>query len=188
MASSASVVAFMLRCRQASRPTSCNVYLRKPHPNLQLLRQPVRCSSKSSQGLAAEPSTPPHQSPFPSQRSSNSPPSQTRAAHSSTLWTALKSLFGFKPKPFTPSRINALNNPYRARKKWPPDFRTLHPKHQFHFEKTFRRRLKLKYLRPRWIKGTKVVQFGLMTGIVLYWIFFLQVEGKEGTVWDAVSI
>lgn len=33
-----------------------------------------------------------------------------------------------------------------------------------------------------------MVQFGLMTAIVLYWFFFMQVEGKDGTFWDAVSV
>lgn len=32
------------------------------------------------------------------------------------------------------------------------------------------------------------MQFAMMVAIVGYWIFFLQVEGKEGTPFDAVGV
>jgi hypothetical protein len=88
---------------------------------------------------------------------------------------------GFVPAPF-----NAINNPYRARKKWPPDFKNLHPKHQFRYEKTYRRRLKLKYARPRWTKATKIVQWTLIYGVLFYWVFLLDM-GDDGTPFDNVG-
>lgn len=35
--------------------------------------------------------------------------------------------------------------------------------------------------------GTKIVQYGLMVVIVVYWVFFLKVEGESGTPFDAVG-
>ena len=52
-------------------------------------------------------------------------------------------------------------NPHRAQKTWPPDFTKMHPKHQFRLERKYRRRSKLKFARPRWVKGVKLAQWGL---------------------------
>ena len=107
-----------------------------------------------------------------------------------SIWTAVKQVLGIKSKlatDYVPASFNAINNPYRARKTWPPDFGNLHPKHQFHYEKTYRRRMKLKYARPRWVKATKIVQWGSIYGIFFYWIFFLEVEGENVTPFDVVS-
>ncbi|KAL8735259.1 MAG: hypothetical protein Q9181_002891 [Wetmoreana brouardii] len=52
-------------------------------------------------------------------------------------------------------------NPYKARKPWPPDFSKLDPKYQFRLERRYRRRQKLKYLRPGWVKGVKLAQWGI---------------------------
>jgi hypothetical protein len=106
-----------------------------------------------------------------------------------SIWTAIKSVLGVKPKlasDFVPAPFNVVNNPYRARKKWPPNFKNLHPKHQFHYEKTYRRRLKLKYARPTWTKATKIVQWSLIYGVLFYWIFLLEM-GDDGTPFDNVS-
>ena len=106
-----------------------------------------------------------------------------------SIWTALKTVFGIKPKlasDFVPAPFNVINNPYRARKKWPPNFKNLHPKHQFHYEKTYRRRMKLKYARPTWTKATKIVQWALIYGVLFYWIFLLEM-GDDGTPFDNVS-
>ena len=53
-------------------------------------------------------------------------------------------------------RLTIHNNPFRAKKEWPPDFSKLHPKHQFRFEKRYRRRAKLRYLPPNWVRGVKI--------------------------------
>ncbi|KAF2093237.1 hypothetical protein NA57DRAFT_48917 [Rhizodiscina lignyota] len=59
-----------------------------------------------------------------------------------------KSLFDFE------------NNPYKAKKTWPPDFDKLSHKHQFRLERRYRRRSKLKWARPTWTKGVKLAQWG----------------------------
>lgn len=55
-------------------------------------------------------------------------------------------------------------NPYTAQKIWPPDFTKMHPKHQFRLERRYRRRAKLKWARPRWVKATKLAQWGICSG------------------------
>lgn len=49
-------------------------------------------------------------------------------------------------------------NPYKAKRLWPPDFTKIPPKHQFRLERKYKRRAKLKWARPRWTKGVKLVQ------------------------------
>ncbi|ERF68418.1 hypothetical protein EPUS_03736 [Endocarpon pusillum Z07020] len=186
----------MLRCRQAGQFTSQS--RRKTLHGLQFSDQNRPASTTTSSPRTAPSTTfrfPSQTSPSPSPsslprgtyRPTSRRPTQVRTAQPLNLWTAIKSIFGWKPTPapYTPAPFTATTNPYRARKTWPPDFTTLHPKHQFHFEKTYRRRAKLKYARPRWTKGTKIVQFALTVLIVGYWVFFLEVEGEGGTFWDA---
>lgn len=198
MAASSRPISFMLRCRQAGQFTSQSRWKPLHLHGLQCGDQNRHASTTTSPPRTAPSTTfrfPSQTSPSPSPlpRGTYSPtprrPTQIRTAQPLNLWTAIKSVFGWKPTPapYTPAPFTARTNPYRARKTWPPDFTTLHPKHQFHFEKTYRRRAKLKYARPRWIKGTKIAQFALTVLIVGYWIFFLEVEGEGGTFWDAVS-
>jgi hypothetical protein len=56
------------------------------------------------------------------------------------------------------------NNPYKAQRPWPPDFSKMDPKGQFRLERRFRRRAKLAYTRPGWIKGVKLAQYGSVMG------------------------
>ena len=53
-------------------------------------------------------------------------------------------------------------NPYKASKKWPPDFSKLPPNKQFRLERKYRRRVQLKWARPLWMKTTKIAQMGLI--------------------------
>jgi hypothetical protein len=122
-------------------------------------------------------------------------PTQSPTAQTLNLWTAIKSVFGWKPPPapLPAPPFNVINNPYRARKQWPPDFTSLHPKHQFRYEKTFRRRAKLKHTMPRWNKGTRVAQLLLTVALVGFWFFFLDIEeddeAEEGrTFYQAVYL
>ncbi|KAJ9605528.1 hypothetical protein H2200_010185 [Cladophialophora chaetospira] len=106
-----------------------------------------------------------------------------------TSWAL--SLVGIAPKPsatYTPAPFRAINNPYRARKRWPPDFRNLDPKQQFHFEKTYRRRAALKWARPRWNKIVKLVQQSLITIVILYFVFILEPDHGQGTPFDGFRI
>ncbi|KAF2432049.1 hypothetical protein EJ08DRAFT_659399 [Tothia fuscella] len=65
------------------------------------------------------------------------------------------------------------NNPFRAKKEWPPDFSKLSPKHQFRFERRYRRRAKLAWARPGWKKGTKLVQYGLSIFVLGYGVLYM---------------
>lgn len=53
-------------------------------------------------------------------------------------------------------------SPYQPKRQWPPDMSKLSPKHQFRLERKYRRRAALKYARPRWVKATKLVQWGVI--------------------------
>lgn len=56
-----------------------------------------------------------------------------------------------------------FTNPYKAQRSWPPDFSKLHPKAQFRLERKYKRRAKLKWARPRWTKGVKLAQMGVIS-------------------------
>jgi hypothetical protein len=63
-------------------------------------------------------------------------------------------------------------NKYPAKKKWPPNLRALTDKQQFRFERKFKRRIKAKSIRPEWNKWTKVVQWSMISFIVVYGVLF----------------
>lgn len=50
------------------------------------------------------------------------------------------------------------NNPYRARKVWPPDFSQLSPQQQLRLEKKHKRRVALAGYSPKWDKGVRLVR------------------------------
>jgi hypothetical protein len=107
-----------------------------------------------------------------------------------TFWPWVRSMLGFPPKPAQnppPLPFRAHNNPYRARKKWPPDLETLDPKQQFYYEKTYRRRAKLKWARPKWNKGIKLIQQTLITFTIIYFVFICEPANGVGTPFDGVS-
>ena len=54
-------------------------------------------------------------------------------------------------------------NPYRAKRLWPPDFAKLSPKDQFKLERRYRRRSKLAWARPKWTKYTKIAQLSMIS-------------------------
>lgn len=66
------------------------------------------------------------------------------------------------PKPL----FDFERNPYKAKRPWPPDFSKLSSKHQFRFERRYKRRAKLKWARPGWTKFTKLAQWGSILGMV----------------------
>lgn len=88
------------------------------------------------------------------------------------------SFFRKPPPPQEP--FDFTRNRYRAKKTWPPDFSKLSPKEQFRFEKKFRRRNKLAWARPRWVKFTKLMQWGLIGTFTVYGVLFYDWEKKEG--------
>ncbi|KAL1965039.1 hypothetical protein VTN77DRAFT_6099 [Rasamsonia byssochlamydoides] len=70
-------------------------------------------------------------------------------------------------------------SPYKPKRQWPPDMSKLSPKHQFRLERKYRRRAALKYARPKWVKATKLVQWGLIGFILIYAVLFMEWETQD---------
>ncbi|KAI9903204.1 hypothetical protein N3K66_002556 [Trichothecium roseum] len=68
------------------------------------------------------------------------------------------------------------NNPYQARKVWPPDFTRLSPQQQLRFEKKYKRRLYLSHYNPRWDKGVKMLQLGTIAALMGWLLFYAEFE------------
>lgn len=175
-------------------PRIANV--RRPGPffaferNLQTQTRATAVNRTNAQTQPQPPPQPqPSESPFPSARFRSSSSSLPTSSSPSPR-TTLRSLFGLTSSPpsnYIPAPFTGANNPYTTRKSWPPDFSKLAERDRFHYEKTFRRRLKLKWARPVWTKSIKILQWGLVWGVLGYWVFFLEVE--EGrTPFGDVSI
>ncbi|KAH0528433.1 hypothetical protein TsFJ059_003302 [Trichoderma semiorbis] len=67
--------------------------------------------------------------------------------------------------------LTIINNPYKARKVWPPDFKGLTHQQQLRFEKKYKRRITLAHHSPRWEKGVKYAQL-ITIGAALVWLLF----------------
>ncbi|KAF2764386.1 hypothetical protein EJ03DRAFT_32337 [Teratosphaeria nubilosa] len=74
---------------------------------------------------------------------------------------------------------NIHTNPYRAQRTWPPDFTRLSEKHKFRLERRYRRRTKLKWARPQWVKYTKLAQWGTILFAAVYGTLFLDLRSDE---------
>ena len=103
------------------------------------------------------------------------------------------------------STFNIHTNPFKAKKPWPPDFDKTSQMHQFRLEKRYRRRTKLKFARPKWMKITKLAQWGsiictrrllylyssshlpMFLVVIVYGTLFMEV-GEQGTPFEGVSI
>ncbi|POS84086.1 hypothetical protein EPUL_004106 [Erysiphe pulchra] len=72
------------------------------------------------------------------------------------------------------------NKIYRSKTIWPPDFSKLDAKQQFRYERKFKRRSKLKWLRPRWVKGVKIAQFTSIVFVLVYGVLFMDLS-TEGS-------
>ncbi|KAL9618532.1 MAG: hypothetical protein Q9160_006788 [Pyrenula sp. 1 TL-2023] len=162
-------------------PRTANV--RRPGPfftferNLQTQTRATAINRTKAQPQT-QPQPQPSESPFPSTRFRSSSSSLPTSSSPSTRPT-LRSLFGLTSPPpsnYIPAPFTGANNPYTTRKSWPPDFSKLAERDRFHYEKTFRRRMKLKWARPVWTKSIKILQWGLVWGVLGYWVFFLEVE------------
>ena len=73
----------------------------------------------------------------------------------------------------------SFSNLYKARKPWPPDFSKLGPGSQFRFEKKYRRRAKLKYQRPVWMKGVAIFQWATCLSVAGWMLFIYDWEGMQ---------
>ncbi|KAF2639111.1 hypothetical protein P280DRAFT_470515 [Massarina eburnea CBS 473.64] len=63
-------------------------------------------------------------------------------------------------------------NRFTAKKHWPPNLRILTYKQQFRFERKFKRRLRLKSIKPLWQKWTKIVQWSMISFVAVYGVLF----------------
>jgi hypothetical protein len=71
-------------------------------------------------------------------------------------------------------------NPYTAKNPWPPDFAKLSDKHQFRLERRYKRRAQLKWARPNWMIATRLAQYVLGGGILVYGVLWMDWgEGNE---------
>ncbi|KAL4881727.1 hypothetical protein BJY04DRAFT_188702 [Aspergillus karnatakaensis] len=71
-------------------------------------------------------------------------------------------------------------SPYKPKRVWPPDLSKLSPKHQFRLERKYRRRAALKYARPKWVKATKLAQWGGIIFVLLYALLFMEWDERGG--------
>jgi hypothetical protein len=83
------------------------------------------------------------------------------------FWNRLLGRKQSKLPPFDFSR-----NRFPAKKTWPPDLREMTEKQQFYFERKFKRRTRLKSIKPQWNKWTKIVQWSLISFILVHGVFF----------------
>lgn len=60
--------------------------------------------------------------------------------------------------------LTVFDNPYTARKAWPPAVDHLNPAQQLRFEKKYKRRVYLACHSPKWQKATKIGQLVSITG------------------------
>lgn len=68
---------------------------------------------------------------------------------------------------------------YKSKKVWPPDFSKLNAKQQFRFERKLKRRSKLKWARPRWVKGVKIAQLSSILIVMVYGVLFMDLSAQD---------
>ncbi|KAF1977678.1 hypothetical protein BU23DRAFT_550356 [Bimuria novae-zelandiae CBS 107.79] len=83
----------------------------------------------------------------------------------------LARLFGRASKSDLPP-FDFARNRFKAKKQWPPNLKELTEKQQFRFERKFKRRLRLKSIKPQWQKWTKIVQWNLIGFVIVYGVLF----------------
>jgi hypothetical protein len=83
----------------------------------------------------------------------------------------LRRLLGRPPKTQLPP-FDFARNRFKPKKTWPPQLSELTEKQQFRFERKFKRRMLIKSTRPQWVKWTKIVQWSLISFVVVYGVFF----------------
>ncbi|KAF2862507.1 hypothetical protein K470DRAFT_275234 [Piedraia hortae CBS 480.64] len=83
--------------------------------------------------------------------------------------------------------FNVFSNPYNCKRSWPPDFEKLSQKHQFRLERRYRRRTKLKWARPTWVKALKLTQWGSVLFVLVYGVLYMDMDTKgEPTPFDGI--
>ena len=194
---------YMQRCRQARRHSSTvssSLLSRYDPSNFTRARGPHRFPPLAPSPPAPQTTPPDDTTPRPLRAHPSTPPTSPSQTTISTLrastpipWGTRLLRFARLSRPPPPATdptdttpFNAYTNPYRAHKSWPPDVPSLHPKEQFRFEKTYRRRSKLKWARPRWNRRVKLLQHTLMVSVLIYFVFIAEPRDM-GTPFDGVS-
>ncbi|EOA90782.1 uncharacterized protein SETTUDRAFT_24912 [Exserohilum turcica Et28A] len=108
-----------------------------------------------------------HRTPI---KHTSSPPAVVASTRPANMLRILNRILGRQQNTLPP--FDFARNKYRVKKKWPPNLRALTEKQQFRFERKFKRRIKLKSIRPEWNKWTKIVQWSLISFIVVYGVLF----------------
>ncbi|KAH6983072.1 hypothetical protein BGZ61DRAFT_450084 [Ilyonectria robusta] len=72
--------------------------------------------------------------------------------------------------------LSVVNNPYKARKVWPPNFKELTVQQQLRFEKKYKRRIMLASRSPRWEKGVKLAQLITIVAALVWILFYSEFE------------
>ncbi len=67
-------------------------------------------------------------------------------------------------------------NRFRKIKPWPPNVQALTHKQQFRFERKFKRRIKFKSLRPKFNKRVTVVQWTMISAVVIWAVLFEELD------------
>ncbi|KAF4211288.1 hypothetical protein CNMCM8980_008372 [Aspergillus fumigatiaffinis] len=76
-------------------------------------------------------------------------------------------------------------SPYKPKRQWPPDMSKLSSKHQFRLERKYRRRAALKFARPKWVKATKLIQWGVIGFVLIYALLFMEWD-ERGSPFDEI--
>ncbi|KAF4239790.1 hypothetical protein CNMCM6805_005675 [Aspergillus fumigatiaffinis] len=61
----------------------------------------------------------------------------------------------------------------------------LSSKHQFRLERKYRRRAALKFARPKWVKATKLIQWGVIGFVLIYALLFMEWD-ERGSPFDEI--
>lgn len=83
----------------------------------------------------------------------------------------LQRLVGRAPRNELPP-FDFTRNRFRVKKKWPPNLSELTDRQNFRFERKFKRRLRLKSIKPQWQKWTKIAQWSMISFVVVYGVLF----------------
>ncbi|KAB8239376.1 uncharacterized protein BDW43DRAFT_2890 [Aspergillus alliaceus] len=123
----------------------------------------------------------PHNTPLPTQ---NRPFSQTCPTLSSPFRLssnknpAAKNDHPPSPDEYPNGEPMPYYSPYKPKRQWPPDMSKLSPKHQFRLERKYRRRAALKFARPKWVRATKLVQWGVIGFVLVYAVLFMEWDDR----------
>ncbi|KAK4135749.1 hypothetical protein BT67DRAFT_440618 [Trichocladium antarcticum] len=71
----------------------------------------------------------------------------------------------------------AAANATKLKKVWPPDMKTMSTQQQLHFEKKYKRRVKLATARPQFDKAMQLAQLFTMALVVGYMALFMDWNG-----------